>query len=38
MITDNKKWHYLALKGERIFYDGKWCNRPVKVYLDYLGP
>ena len=30
MITDGKKWHYLALKIERIFYSGKWCNRPVK--------
>ena len=30
MITDGKKWHYLALKSERIFYGGKWCNRPVK--------
>ena len=30
MITDGKKWNYLALKSERIFYDGKWCNRPVK--------
>ena len=30
MITDGKKWHYLALKSERMSYDGKWCNRPVK--------
>ena len=30
MITDDKKWHYLALKTERRFYGGKWCNRPVK--------
>ena len=30
MITDGKKWHYLALKTERIFYGGKWRNRPVK--------
>ena len=30
MITDGKKWHYLALKSERLSYDGKWCNRPVK--------
>ena len=27
MITDGKKWYYLALKNERIFYGGKWCNR-----------
>ena len=30
MITDGKKWHYLALKSEPIFYGGKLCNRPVK--------
>ena len=30
MITDGKKWNYLALKSERIFYDGKWCNRTAK--------
>ena len=30
MITDGKKWHYLALKSECIFYGGKWCNRPTK--------
>ena len=29
MITDNEKWHYLALKREHIFYDEKWCNRAV---------
>ena len=29
MITDNEKWHYLALKSERIFYGEKWCNRAV---------
>ena len=34
MITAGKKWHYLALKSEPIFYNGKLCNRPV--YLDYL--
>ena len=28
--------HYLALKSESESYDGKLCNRPVKVYLDYL--
>ena len=30
MIIDGKKWHYLALKSERIIYGGKWCNLPVK--------
>ena len=30
MITDGKKWHYLALKSEPIFDGGKWCNSPVK--------
>ena len=30
MITDGKKWHYLALKSEPIFYGGKLCNCPVK--------
>ena len=30
MITDGQKWHYLALKSERIFYGRKWCNRSVK--------
>ena len=30
MIIDGIKWHYLALKSERIFYGGKWCNHPVK--------
>ena len=30
MITDNKKRHYLALKSERMFYNSKWCNCPVK--------
>ena len=33
MITDGKKWHYLALKSERIFYGGKWCNRPAKKFI-----
>ena len=27
MITDGTKWRYFALKSERIFYGGKWCNR-----------
>ena len=31
MITDGKKWHYLALKSEPIFYGGKLRNCPVKV-------
>ena len=30
MITDGKKWHYLAVKSEPIFYNGKSFNRPVK--------
>ena len=30
MITDGKKWHYLALKSEPIFYVGKLRNRQVK--------
>ena len=30
MITDGKKWHYLALKSEPIFYVGKLRNRLVK--------
>ena len=30
MITDGEKWHYLALKGEPMLYNGKMCNRPVK--------
>ena len=36
MITDGKssdgveKRHYLALKSEPIFYNGKMCNRPLK--------
>ena len=29
MITDDKKWHYLALKSEYIFHIEKWCNRPI---------
>ena len=29
MITDGKKWHYLALKSERSFHGEKWYNRPV---------
>ena len=31
MITDGKKWHYLALKSEPIFYGGKLCNCPIKI-------
>ena len=27
MITDGKKWHYLALKSERTFHGEKWHNR-----------
>ena len=30
MITDNKKWHDLALTSEPIFYNGKLFNHPVK--------
>ena len=30
MITDGKKWHYLAIKSERMFYNEKWCNCPAK--------
>ena len=37
MITNNKKCYYLVLKSERIFYNEKWCNRPKKICLDYLG-
>ena len=33
MITDKKKWHYLALKNKRMF-DG--TKLMVQVYLDYL--
>ena len=29
MITDSKKWHYLVLKSEPIFYGKKWCNHAV---------
>ena len=29
MISDNKKWHYLALKNKRIFDCEKWHNRSV---------
>ena len=36
MISDNKKWHYLALKSQHIFYGEKWCNQPKKNYLNYL--
>ena len=30
MIIDGEKWHYLALKGEPMLYNGKMCNRQVK--------
>ena len=30
MITEGEKWHCLALKSDRTFYNEKWCNRPVK--------
>ena len=30
MITDNGKWHYLALKSERIIYGENWCNHAVR--------
>ena len=30
MIADGKKWHYLALKSERILDGEKWYNRPVR--------
>ena len=30
MITDGKKWHYLALKSKPILYNEKMCNRSVK--------
>ena len=36
MITGSKKWHYLALKSEPIFYGGKWCNRPTKCLSKLL--
>ena len=29
MITDGKKWHYLALKSERTFDGEKWRNHAV---------
>ena len=29
MITDGKKWHYLALKSERTFDGQKWRNHAV---------
>ena len=29
MITDNKKWHYLALKNKRKFDGTKQCSRSV---------
>ena len=31
-----KKWHYLALKSERIFYGEKWCNRVVTSFSRLL--
>ena len=30
MITNGKKWHYLALKSKPILYNEKMCNRSVK--------
>ena len=30
MITDGKKWHYLALKRVRVFSDEKYYNRPIR--------
>ena len=30
MITDGEKWHYVALKSEPIFYNGKLFICPVK--------
>ena len=30
MITNCKKWHYLALKNELVFNGKKWCSCPVQ--------
>ena len=30
MITDGKKWHYLALKRVRVFSGEKYYNRPIR--------
>ena len=30
MITDGKKWHYLALKSELVFDGKKWRNYPTE--------
>ena len=30
MITDGKKWHYLALKRVRVFRGEKYYNRPIR--------
>ena len=30
MITDGKKWHYLALKSQPMLFNGKLCNRLVE--------
>ena len=30
MITDGKKWHYLALKSELVFDGKKWRNCPTE--------
>ena len=30
MITNGKKWHYLALKNEAVHDGKKWCNCPVQ--------
>ena len=36
MIADGKKWRYLALKSEPMLYNGKLCNRPVKILSKLL--
>ena len=36
MITDGKKWHYLALKCVRTFDGKKLYNRPVKCFSRLL--
>ena len=30
MITDDEKWHYLALKSKRTFDGNKWHNLTMK--------
>ena len=37
MITDGKKWHYLALKSERAFDGEKWRNHAVTSLSRLLG-